>query len=204
MATPRSQRIGIWIIAIVLTIGTLGSFLIMGLSVGNQKIDQALQTKQYNDYQTATANQAKELSDKYYAEFNQYATIPTAFDVANVTELKTVDLKIGDGAEVKSNTEYNAYYIGWNPSGKIFDQSITTGSLKAPLPGGDMIPGWNEGIIGMKMGGVREITIPSEKAYGEVDHGADIPANTPLKFIVLIIPKVTEIPVPDFMKNSQY
>ena len=47
MSTPLSQKIGIWIIAIVLTVGTLGSFLAMVLSVQNQSIDQADQQKQY-------------------------------------------------------------------------------------------------------------------------------------------------------------
>ena len=50
MATPRSQRIGILIIAIVMITGTLGSFLVMGLSINNQKIDQAQYDKQNAEY----------------------------------------------------------------------------------------------------------------------------------------------------------
>lgn len=50
-----------------------------------------------------------------------------------------------------------------------------------------MIQGWLEGISGMRIGGVREITIPSVLAYGETDNGV-IPANSPLKFVVMLIP----------------
>ncbi len=196
MSTPRSQRIGIWIIAIVLILGTLGSFLVMALSVGNQKIDTAHQQKVYNKYLEDVAAQAKELSNKYYTDFSQFASTPAAYDASSVTELVKTDLKVGDGEEIKADTKYSAYYIGWNPKGKIFDQSIKDGALISPINGGNLITGWNEGVIGMKIGGIREIAIPSDKAYGSVEKSEDIPANTPLKFIVMVIPKVTEVPVP--------
>ncbi|HEU4830919.1 MAG TPA: FKBP-type peptidyl-prolyl cis-trans isomerase [Candidatus Saccharimonadales bacterium] len=199
MSVKRSQQISIWIIAITLTIGTLGSFLVMALANDNAKIDQAQLAKQqaacnqlYVDYQTQIDVQADELSNRYFEAFSQYADRPAAFDKDSVKEVSTKDLKIGDGAEIKAGTEYSAYYIGWNPKGKVFDQSIDGDALKTPIAGGNLIEGWNEGVVGMKVGGVREITIPSDKAYGEVGQGEDIPANTPLKFIVMIIPKVTE------------
>jgi FKBP-type peptidyl-prolyl cis-trans isomerase len=199
MATPTSQRIGILIIAIVLGIGTLGSFLVMILSMNNQKVDDAKLQKAYSDYQVEVSAQTKELSDKYFADLNQYSSSPAAFDASSVTELVKDDLKIGDGAEVTSTTEYSAYYIGWSPSGVIFDQSITNGSLKAPIAGGNSIDGWNDGVIGMKIGGVRELMIPSEQAYGATGNGGNIPPNTPLKFIVMIIPKPTDVPVPQVL-----
>jgi len=196
MATPKSQRIGLWIIVIVLTMGTLGSFVVMGLSISNQKTDSSQLQKDYADYQAKVAVQATELSGKYYAEFSKYASVPAVFNADDVKELATNDLKVGDGEVLTATTAYSAYYIGWNPKGVIFDQSIASGALKAPLAGGNMIAGWNEGIVGMKVGGVREITIPSAKAYGEKGSGENIPANTPLKFIVMVIPKVTEVPIP--------
>lgn len=203
MATPKAQRIGIWIIAIVLSIGTLGSFLVMGLSINNQKIDQNQQQKDYTDYQNKVDTQVQDLSAKYYGDFSQYSLTPAAFNAGDVKDLIKTDLKIGDGEELTANTEYSAYYIGWNPTGKIFDQSISEGSLKAPLPGGNMIPGWNDGILGMKMGGVRELTIPSDQAYGSTERSADIPANTPLKFIVMVIPKPADVPLPESLQNIQ-
>lgn len=196
MATPKSQRIGIWIIAIVLTVGTLGSFLVMGLSVNNQANDTDRYQTAYSEYQSNLTAQAKELSDKYYAEFSKYSTLPAVFDAASVKELAKTDLKIGDGEEITANSAYSAYYIGWNPKGVIFDQSIENGALKTPLAGGSMITGWNEGIIGMKFGGIRELTIPSDMAYGSTGSGDNIPANTPIKFVVMIIPKVDEVSIP--------
>jgi FKBP-type peptidyl-prolyl cis-trans isomerase len=85
---------------------------------------------------------------------------------------------------------------GWNPKGVVFDQSISDGKLIAPIAGGNLITGWNEGVIGMKIGGVRELSIPSDKAYGSTGSGDNIPPNTPIKFIVMIIPKVEDVPVP--------
>ena len=199
MATPRSQRIGILVIAIVLMTGTLGSFLVMGLSINNQKVDQNQLQDSYNDYQTKVTAQAKELSSKYYAEFSQYASVPVAFNADDITGLTTNDIKVGDGVEITSTTEYNAYYIGWNPKGIIFDQSISDGELKSPIAGGNSITGWNEGVIGMKVGGIRELAIPSDKAYGATGSGDNIPPNTPIKFIIMIIPKVTGVSVPQIL-----
>jgi len=196
MATPTSQRVGIWIIAIVLTLGTLGSFLVMALSVQNQSSDQALLQTESSKYQAAVAAQSLQLSNKYYADFSKYASIPTKFDAKTVTKLSVKDLKSGTGEVVTAATAYNAYYIGWNPKGVIFDESISNKSLKAPIAGGNLIDGWNEGVLGMKVGGIRELSIPSDKAYGATGAGANIPANTPIKFVVMIIPKIDDVPVP--------
>lgn len=214
MATPKSQRIAIWIIAIALTLGTLGSFLVIALASQNQKIDQQAAQKaqqelqdEYNktiaDYQAKLDAQAKELSPKYYDEFSKYSNQVAKFDAASVDKLTTKDLKIGDGAEIKDGSAYSAYYIGWNPKGVIFDQSIDGKQLKAPLSSGNYIEGWNKGVIGMKIGGVRVVTIPASMAYGEAGSGNDIPAGTPIKFVIMLIPQVESIPLPDLSKFTQ-
>lgn len=204
MATTRAQRIGIWVIAGVLAVGTMGGFLISILQEKNNKTDlQTLASKQarfdelqkeykvqYDAYQAKVDAQADELSAQYFDEFNQYSNRPKSFTASNITEVKSEDLKVGTGEEIKADSSYAAYYIGWNPAGKVFDQSIDGTKLKAPLsvtPGG-VIQGWTEAVTGMKIGGVREISIPSEKAYGASGSGEDIPPNTPIKFIVMIIP----------------
>lgn len=210
MATPRSQRIGIWIIAAILIIGSLGTFLVMVLSVQNQKIDQAQQQKlvdEYNkvvaDYQAKVNKQNQDLSAKYYPIISQFKNRVGQFNTEGIKDIVKSDLKVGDGQEIKSGTVYSAYYIGWNPKGVIFDQSIEGSSLKAPITGGNLITGWNEGVIGMKVNGIREITIPSDKAYGSTGSGENIPPNTPIKFIIMVIPKVDPIPVPDLSKFIQ-
>ena len=193
MATKKSQRIGIWVIAIVMLIGTLGSFAVMVLSSQNEAADLAKQQEMYKEYEKMLKEQqakADELSAKYYDQFKQYESQPATFDAAAVGDtVTTKDLKQGDGAEIKSDTKYQAYYIGWNPKGKVFDSSISDKKLKAPVDTGEssLIEGWAKGVEGMKVGGVREITIPSDLAYGEKGSGDDIPPNTPIKFIVMVI-----------------
>lgn len=197
MATSRKTRIAIWIIAIVMAVGTIGSFLVIILANANQKNDQARLTeltaayqKEYEAYQAKVDAQTTELSNKYFAELDQYSNRVGTFDASSVTDLQTEDLKVGDGADITADSSFTAYYIGWNPSGKIFDSSISEGKLIEPyyvVPGG-VIEGWTKGAVGMKVGGIRELTIPSSMAYAEQGKGDDIPANTPLKFILMIIP----------------
>jgi len=194
MATPKSQRIGIWIIAIVMTIGTLGSFAVMVLANDNQQSSTTRLKELMTSYQSDVAAQTDKLSAQYFTTFNKYASEPAAFDAAGVTELATNDLMVGDGTELKDGaTDYSIFYIGWNPTGKVFDQSIDGQKLKAPLAGGQFVEGMNKGVVGMKIGGVREISIPAAQAYGASGQGADIPPNTPIKFIVMAIPKTTTV-----------
>ena len=208
MATSKSQRIGILIITVAMVVGTIGSFAVMILGTQNSSREGAenqakmaeLQ-KDYEEYNKKVQAQGDELSAKYYDEFSQYASRVGGFDKDGVKEVSVVDLKEGDGAEITDSTKYSAYYIGWNPTGKIFDQSISNGKLISPIKGEGLIPGWTEGMKGMKLGGVREITIPSDKAYGEQGRGDDIPPNTPLKFVVMAIERPADIPVPDSLKG---
>ena len=216
MATKKSQRIGIWVIAGVMLMGTIGGFIAMMVQPGNEAKDQAALRKAQDEYKKATSEyqkkvdaQAAELSGAHYATFSQYMTRVAAFTPDDIKELKTEDLVIGEGAEVGNDTKFAAYYIGWNPKGEVFDQSIEDGKLKAPimidgLAGSSVIAGWKEGLIGMKVGGVRELTIPSDKAYGDKSQGDKIPANTPLKFVVMAIDRPVDIPepqIPDTLKK---
>ena len=206
MATPKRQRIGIWIIAIVMTIGTIGSFAVMVLANQNSNVDKtridqltADYQKKMDEYQKKVDAQAAELSNKYFAEFNQYANRPAKFDRDGVKELGKEDLKQGDGETLGKDATFTAYYVGWMPDGKVFDSSIEGNKLKAPFsaaPGG-VIKGWTKGVEGMKVGGVRELTIPSEDAYGEQGSGDSIPPNTSLKFVIMVIPTPEAIPQPE-------
>jgi len=198
MAATRGQRIGIWVIAIFMAIGTIGSFAVIILSTQNQKRDQARYLELQTEYQAKLAAQATTLSDKYYPVFSPFASRVGTFDAASVTELATEDLTVGEGDALTADSSFTAYYIGWTPDGKIFDQSIDGKSLKAPIevsPGG-VIEGWTNGVKGMQPNGVRELTIPADQAYGETGHGDAIPPNTPLKFLVMIIPTPETVEVP--------
>lgn len=208
MATPKRQRIGILIILVVLVIGTIGSFAVLILQTQNtQQVDVAQQEaiQQYQqdqaEYQAKLDEQAAELSKEYYPIFSEYADVPAKFSIDSVTKLTTKDLRTGTGETINGSTQFAAYYIGWNPDGKVFDQSIADGALKSPIPvaglaNAGLIQGWKEGLLGMKIGGVRELSIPSDLAYGEAGQGDDIPPNTPLKFVVMAIELPEQIPTP--------
>lgn len=211
MATTKAQRWGILVIVVVLTVGTLGSFAVLGIDMKNQSADAARQQKlkaEYDDkvaeYQEKVNAQAGELSSVYYDTFKPYESRVATFDRDGVTEMKVEDLVVGSGAEIGDDSSFYAYYIGWNPKGKVFDQSIDGDKLKAPLPveptlkEASLIEGWKEGMKGMKIGGIREITIPSDKAYGEQGQGDDIPPNTPIKFVVMAIESPEQIAQPEF------
>lgn len=208
MATPKSTRIGILVIAVVMVVGTVGSFAVMILDTQNQRAeDEALQVvyaKYQADseaYQAKLDAQAQELSDKYYPIFKKYESRPAPFDIDSVNELKKTDLLVGSGKKITDTTAFAAYYIGWNPDGKVFDQSVAGGSLDSPisvdgLAQASLIEGWKTGLVGMNIGGVRELAIPSDLAYGESGQGNDIPPNTPLKFIVMAVSQPEPIDPP--------
>ena len=216
MATTKGQRIGIWVIAGMMFLGTVGGFVAMMVAPGNEAKDQAALKKAQDEYTKATNErkkkveaQANELSQKYYGKFSEFSSRVGVFEAGDVKELVKEDLVEGEGAEVKDDTKLAVYYIGWNAKGEIFDQSIADGKLKAPLnmdgPANTaVIQGWKEGLIGMKIGGVRELTIPADKAYGDKAQGDKIPANSPLKFVVMAIEKPADIPepkMPEVMKQ---
>jgi FKBP-type peptidyl-prolyl cis-trans isomerase len=182
------------------------------LATKNQAADAAKQQKlisdyqaKYKEYEGKVSAQGDELSKQYYEMFIPYSSQVAAFDIDSVSALETEDMVVGDGEEITSTTKFAAYYIGWNPKGKVFDQSIDTANakLKAPLSvatgldAASLIAGWKEGMKGMRINGVRLVTIPSDKAYGEQGQGDDIPPNTPLKFIVMAIPAPAEIKQPE-------
>lgn len=183
MATPKSQRIGIWIIAIVMVVGTLGSFAVMILSNKNQQNDLARQNETYAEYEKQQQKAAEE-SAKTAEPLEGYQA--EAFDPASVTELKTEVLSEGDGQIVTSTDTINVSYFGWIPSGKIFDSTTREGkNTPIDISLAQVIPGWTEGIKDQKVGSTIKLTIPAEKAYGAQSSGI-IPANTPLVFILTI------------------
>lgn len=209
MATSKGQRIGIWIIAAFMLVGTLGGFIGLMLPTSSDPNQIANEQKQAEfqkalaEYQAKVDEQNAELSKKYYPVLSQYTGEVGKFNADEVKTLSTNDLKQGDGEEIKDGTKYSAYYIGWNPEGKIFDQSIDNGKLKSPIPGEGLIKGWMEGVKGMKINGVRVLTIPADQAYGDKGAGDLIPPHTPIKFVVLAVPTPPAVPVPDILMQMQ-
>ncbi|HET8595466.1 MAG TPA: FKBP-type peptidyl-prolyl cis-trans isomerase [Intrasporangium sp.] len=102
------------------------------------------------------------------------------------TDLVIEDLIVGDGAEAKAGDTVSAHYVGVSHStGEEFDSSWGRGQpLEFRLGVGMVIPGWDRGIEGMKVGGRRKLTIPPQLAYGDRGAGAAIGPGETLIFVV--------------------
>jgi FKBP-type peptidyl-prolyl cis-trans isomerase len=106
----------------------------------------------------------------------QTATLPSGLVIE--------DIKVGDGEEAKAGQNVSVNYTGKLSDGTVFDSSIPRGQpLQFALGAGQVIPGWEQGIAGMKVGGIRKLTIPPALAYGEQAVGP-IPPNSTLHFEV--------------------
>jgi peptidylprolyl isomerase len=99
------------------------------------------------------------------------------------------DQVIGDGAEAIVGSQIRAHYIGVSHStGKKFDASWDRGSpLEFRLGTGRVIKGWDDGIVGMRVGGRRRLTIPPHLAYGDRGAGAAIKPGETLVFVVDLV-----------------
>jgi len=93
------------------------------------------------------------------------------------------DIKIGDGQEVEKFNIVTVNYTGLLEDGTKFDSSLNPGRtpFRFTVGAGQVIQGWDQGLIGMKIGGKRKLTIPPELGYGSRDNGP-IPANSTLIF----------------------
>jgi len=105
-----------------------------------------------------------------------------------VTELKTEDIKVGTGAEAVAGKTVSVHYTGWLTNGTKFDSSKDRGQpFSFPLGGGRVIKGWDQGVVGMKVGGTRKLTIPASLGYGDRGAGGLIPPGATLVFEVELL-----------------
>jgi peptidylprolyl isomerase len=111
-----------------------------------------------------------------------------AVDVNGIVKNMVIDdIKVGEGTEVKSGDTVSVHYIGTLKDGTEFDNSKKRGQpFEFTVGGGQVIKGWDEGLVGMKVGGQRILVIPPEKAYGENGVGP-IPPNATLVFAIELL-----------------
>jgi peptidylprolyl isomerase len=101
-------------------------------------------------------------------------------------DLGVDDLVVGDGGEATSGKKVSVHYVGVSfKTGEEFDASWNRGQpFEFKLGKGQVIPGWDAGVQGMKVGGRRRLTIPSAMAYGARGVGGVIKPHEPLVFVV--------------------
>jgi len=121
-------------------------------------------------------------SSSSFKEYEQYASATTIY---------FGDIKEGNGSEAAAQKKVQVTYVGYLTTGQIFDQSRVdnTGALQPlefTLGSGQLIPGFEQGVNGMKVGGERRIIIPPSLGYGNQAQGP-IPANSVLVFDVKLV-----------------
>ncbi|MBX3335071.1 MAG: FKBP-type peptidyl-prolyl cis-trans isomerase [Nitrospira sp.] len=112
----------------------------------------------------------------------------TGQEVTTSSGLKYVDQAVGTGEAAVAGKNVSVHYTGWLENGKKFDSSVDRGQpFSFPLGAGRVIKGWDEGVQGMKVGGKRKLTIPSDLGYGSRGAGGVIPPNATLIFDVELL-----------------
>ena len=201
LKTSPKQRFFIIVIAVLMLGSIIASYAAIilngGKSAMSSSTDSSISQEKLAEYEEAYSKKVEEFKTATKSDFDRfikYKSEIVAYNeaAANNGGIKVRDLEIGSGRELtEGDTDYLAYYVGWCADESIFDSSFDndknptafSGILDASL---GMIEGWNAGVEGMKLGGIREVTISSELAYGdkrEICGGY----NKPLKFLIMAL-----------------
>lgn len=191
MEESRSDQVArntILILVMIIAIGGIGA-LVFGQNSTKKQPSTILGEESTN----ASANPV--LSTQLSAEQNQTSqknkTTPEPDKEMKteeqITQLKAADLVVGEGPEATSGARVTVNYVGTLTNGQKFDSSYDRNApFTFNLGAGEVIQGWDMGVLGMKVGGKRKLLIPANLAYGERGVG-NIPPNSPLIFEVELL-----------------
>jgi FKBP-type peptidyl-prolyl cis-trans isomerase len=153
-----------------------------------EKADTAGLPAEAPEVAEAPAEQEQPMGDKDAVEAAR--TLGTASEnpvVETDSGLQYIVVAEGDGNEARAGDTVSVHYTGWLVDGNKFDSSRDRGQpFVFPLGAGRVIKGWDEGVAGMKVGGVRKLIVPPELGYGERGIGP-IPPNSTLIFEVELL-----------------
>ena len=197
LKTSPKQRIFIILIAVFMVGSIIASYAAIVIS-GSQSSSSSDSTSEIDEakvaeYQAAYEKVKSEFTETTKGDYDKFIkykgdTVKAYNETsANENGVTKNDIEVGTGAEV-SDDNYLAYYVGWCADETVFDSSFDdntnpTGFAKILDPSLGMIEGWNTGVEGMKLGGIREITVPGSLAYGESREICG-GTNKPLKFMI--------------------
>lgn len=96
------------------------------------------------------------------------------------------DIQVGNGAVARRTSRVWVQYVGWLPDGTVFDGNVGSEPYHARLGGNEVIRGWNEGIEGMRLGGIRKLVVPPALGYGSRG-STNVPPGATLVFLVELV-----------------
>jgi FKBP-type peptidyl-prolyl cis-trans isomerase FkpA len=96
------------------------------------------------------------------------------------------DLEEGTGETVQAGDEFTAHFLGWFPDGTLFQTTVGGDPMTARV-GPELLPGWIEGIPGMRVGGIRRLVVPPGLAFGTRGDPPEIPGNAVLVFEIQLL-----------------
>jgi peptidylprolyl isomerase len=168
------------IVGILILVAVLGAFTFFIIGQG-QKADQTKQAAK----STSSSSSVDNDPCKFPSLKPGTKILPTIMD--NLKMLKIEDTQAGTGKTVKAGDQVCIHYKGTLVDGTVFDSSYTRNTPFVTQIGvGQVIEGWDIGIVGLKEGGKRKLTIPPELGYGNKPNG-QIPANSTLIFEVELL-----------------
>lgn len=166
-----NRYLGVFLIVCLLTAGAI---LVYGKNnPGSAPTDNKDQILSGFDKIESSGNNAQSMNTSKFPE---------------VKELLIEDVTVGTGSAVKQGDTVEVNYLGTLLDGTKFDSSYDRNqTFSFTVGGGQVIQGWEKGLIDMKTGGKRKLTIPSNMAYGPAGAGGIIPPNAPLIFEIELV-----------------
>ncbi len=114
-------------------------------------------------------------------------TKPTTKAAPVKDEFQAIDEKVGAGAEAKQGSKVKVHYTGKLKNGEQFDSSVGRDPFELTIGQGQVIAGWEKGLVGMKVGGKRKLVIPSDLGYGDRGSPPKIPGKATLYFDIELL-----------------